>query len=220
MARFKDHEKALNLRKQGMSYSQIKKILKISKSTLSNWLNKYPLSKERIRELRDKNEMRIEKYRETMKQKKEKRLKEFYEIQKRIILPLSKRELFIAGLFLYWGEGSKGNMTRASLSNTDPAMLKFFIRWITECLDVPKEKLKIHIQLYADMDIAKEIDFWSRTLNIPRQQFIKPYIKKSLITRINHKGGFGHGTCNVNIGNARLSESIMMAIKAIIDKYT
>ena len=71
MARFKDHQKALDLRKQGMSYTQIKKTLKVGKSTLSVWLRKYPLSKERIKELRNNNERRIEKFRETMKQKKQ-----------------------------------------------------------------------------------------------------------------------------------------------------
>jgi len=43
MARFQDKEKALALRKQEMSYSQIKSILGISKSTLSSWLRDYPL---------------------------------------------------------------------------------------------------------------------------------------------------------------------------------
>lgn len=219
MARFADRQKALELRKQNMSYSQIKKVLNLSKSTLSCWLRNYPLSKERIRELRDRNEQRIERYRETMKQKREARLSEMYKEQTKIVLPLSKRELFLGGLFLYWGEGSKGKMSEVGLSNTDPAMIKFFIRWTTECLGVQKEKIKIHIHLYTDMDITKEIEFWSSALNIPHQQFTKPYIKKSLLVNINHKGGFGHGTCNVRIGNARMSESIMMALKNITDNY-
>jgi len=89
------------LRKQGKSYSQIKKILKVSKSTLSLWLRNYPLSKQIIRELRDWNEQRIEKFRNTMRKKREERLKEVYKSQKKIISPLNKREFFLAGLFLY-----------------------------------------------------------------------------------------------------------------------
>jgi hypothetical protein len=218
MARFRDREKALILRRQGMSYSQIKNILKINKSTLSYWLRQYPLSKERIRELRDRNEKRIERYRETMRHKKERRLKKVYDEQKTIIFPLSKRELYLTGIFLYWGEGSK-NMTVLGISNTDPAMIIFFIRWLTESLGVPRLKLKVQLQLYEDMNITKEINFWSNTLNIPFTQFTKPYIKKSLLTSINHKGGFGHGTCNLRVGDARLSERIIMALKAINDKY-
>ncbi len=51
MAKIKEREKAIELRKKGMSYSQIREKLGTPKSTLSNWLKDHPLSKERIREL-------------------------------------------------------------------------------------------------------------------------------------------------------------------------
>lgn len=219
MARFRDHEKALILRKQGMSYSQIKKRLKVGKSTLSLWLRNYPLSKQRIRELRDRNEQRIERYRETRRRKKEERLERFYKEGKKIIFPLSKREIFLVGLFLYWGEGLKSHSAELSISNTDPSIAKFFINWLTKSLLIQREKIKIQLHLYTDMNINKEMNFWSKTLNIPLIQFTKPYIKKTSSARINHKGSFGHGTCNVRIGNARLSEKILMIIKAITNKY-
>ena len=72
MARLVEREKALALRKQEMSYSQIKEILSVSKSTLSGWLKDFPLSKKRINALRGKNEKRIERYRETRRKTKEK----------------------------------------------------------------------------------------------------------------------------------------------------
>jgi len=219
MARFRDHAKALILRKQGKSYSQIKTILKVSKSTLSLWLRDYPLSRQRIRELRDWSEQRIEKCRETKRKKKEKRLKGFYQQQKGFIFPINKRELYLAGLFLYLGEGKKSDPTDLSISNTDPSVIRFFITWLTKSLKVPKEKLKVYLHLYKDMDVKKEVQFWSRILGIPEKQFNKPYIKKTSLKAINHKGGFGHGTCNVTFGNARLSEKILMAIKTIADRY-
>ena len=219
MARLKDREKALALRKEKqMSYSQIKKTLGISKSTLSYWLRDYPLSQQRISELRDWNEQRIEKCRETKHKKKEERLLKFYKEQRGRIFPLSKREFFLAGLFLYWGEGSKCSPTRLSISNTDPSIIKFFIAWLTRTCDVSKEKLRVHLHLYKDMDIQKEIQFWSKILDIPKKQFNKPYIKKGSTKRINHKGSFGHGTCNLQIGGARMSEKVLMAINAISDK--
>ena len=220
MARFRDHEKALALRKQGMSYSQIRKLLKVSKSTLSLWLKDYPLSKQRIRELRDWSEQRIERCRETKRKKREKRLGLFYQQQRKLVSPLlNKSALYIAGLFLYWGEGSKNQLSSLSLSNTDPAVIKFFIFWLAKNLSVHKERLKVQLHLYADMSIEQEVSFWSEILDIPRSQFANPYIKKTLSTKINHKGGFGHGTCNVTIGNARLAEKVHMALKVINDRY-
>lgn len=219
MTRFADREKAIKLRLQEKSYSQIKKILGINKSTLSYWLRDYPLSKQRIKELRDCNEQRIEKFRETMRKKREARLKKFYQQQKKIILPFNRRNLYLAGLFLYWGEGSKQQMWSLTISNTDPAVIKFFLYWLVKGLKVSKNKLKVQLHLYEDMNIKKEHLFWSKTLNIPLNQFIKPYIKKSSSLRINHKGGFGHGTCNLRIGDARLTEKILMGLKSISDYY-
>ena len=219
MARLKDRENALALRKQGMSYSQIKEKLGIGKGTLSVWLKDYPLSKERIRELRDCSAQRIERFRETMRGKREKRLKEFYEQQKKIIFPLNKRELYLAGLFLYWGEGDKCKPSCAiGISNTDPSVIRFFISWANKSLNVPKERIFLTLQLYTDMSIEKEHKYWSEVLETPLSQFKRPYIKKTSSDRINHKGGFGHGTCRAKILNARLAERTMMAIQTIADK--
>jgi hypothetical protein len=194
MAEFKEREKAIALRKEKqMSYGQIKKILKVSKSTLSYWLRNYPLSEKRIKELQrkgwEKSETSRERFRITMRKKKEERLKKFYKEQRKIIFPFNKREFFLAGLFLYWGEGSKTHPGELSISNTNPSIIKFFISWLTNSLNVPKEKLRVQLHLYRDMNIRKEIQFWSKILNLPLSQFNKPYIKKSSTNRINHKGG-------------------------------
>lgn len=220
MAKFLERQKALKLRVQGKSYSQIKAILGLSKSTLSYWLRDYPLSKERVRELRDCNQIRIERYRETMRIKKSVRLERVYKVQKKRIAIFSTRDLFIAGLFLYWGEGAKTRVSDLVISNTDPAVIKFFIFWAKKSLKVPKEKMRIYLHLYKNMNSQKEIDFWSKILTIPRSQFGKPYIKKTSTYQINHKGGFGHGTCNVVVGNVRIAEMVLMGIKVIQKRFS
>lgn len=223
MARLKDHEKALALRKQEMSYSQIKKILRISKSTLSYWLRDYPLSEQRIKELKRigvrKREQTIERFRKTMRRKREKRLTETYQTQKQLILPLSNRELFIAGLLLYWGEGTKCRQDGLSISNSDPSVIRFFIYWLKKSLAIPKKKIRILLHLYNDMNINNELNYWSKILRIPLGQFNRSYIKKTPSTRINHKGGFGHGTCNARINSVPLAEKIFMSLKVISNKY-
>jgi len=219
MARLRDHEKTLTLRKQGMSYSQIRSIIKVSKSTLSLWLKNYPLSKERIKELRAFSERRIERFRETVRQKREKRLTETYQTQKQLILPLSNRELFIAGLLLYWGEGTKCRRDGLSISNNDPSVIRFFIYWLKKSLAIPKKKIRILLHLYNDTNINNELNYWSKILRTPLRQFNRSYIKKTPSTRINHKGGFGHGTCNVRINSVPLAEKIFMSLKVISNKY-
>ena len=69
------------------------------------------------------------------------------------------------------------------------------------------------------MNINKEINYWSNTIKIPVEQFNKPYIKKTSSKRINHKGSFGHGTCQARMGSTPLAEKVFMSIKVIGDKY-
>lgn len=216
MAKFKDREQAIELRKQQLSYSQIKERLGVSKSTLSVWLKDLPLSREQINNLRARSEKRIEKFRHTMRAKREKRLLNVYNTQKIYLFPLSKKERYVAGLLLYLGEGSK-TRNGTCLSNTNPETIKFFFYWLTEICDIPKGIIKIRLHLYSDMDQNSEITYWMNALNLTKDNFLTPYIKKGNRERINYHGGFGHGTCNLIVPGVSLFEKIMMGIKVILD---
>lgn len=210
---------AIKLRKEGKSYSQIKKAVGVSKSSLSLWLRQYPLSEKRLRELRDFNEQRIERFRNTMRAKRESRLEKVYQEEQNYLLPLTKKELYIAGLLLYWGEGAKTTPYAASLSNTNPEVVKFFLFWLISVLLVPKKKIIIRLHIYADMDKKEEINFWSKQLGLPLSQFKPPYVKKTTLRGLTYKG-FGHGTCNLIVHGRQYIEKILMGINVISDEYT
>lgn len=219
MTKFIERSKVRQLRKEGKSYSEILKIIKVSKSSLSLWLKDVPLSEGQIKRIKGNKERAIERFIKTMKLKRQKRLLDYYTKQKKKWLPLSDRELFLSGLFLYWGEGNKASRNTVSVSNTDPNVIKFSILWMIKSLKVPKSKAKVSLQLYSDMNIDKSIDYWVKVLNIPVEQFNKPYIKISTRNSIDQKG-FGHGTCSVSIQNTVIKENLLMAIKAIADFYS
>ena len=208
----KDKQLVLSLRKRGFSYSQIKKEVKVSKSTLSLWLKDLPLSRDRIQELRDRNPIRIERYRNTMKLKREIKEKESFNIVRKELKSFSRREKIIAGLYLYWGEGTKAAIGTTALTNTDPDMIKFFVKWL-EILKVKKDKLRVVLHLYNDMNVIKEMKFWSDYINIPISQFRKPYIKNTRLCDITYKSGFGHGTCSVLYLNKDLYSYVKAGIK-------
>jgi len=214
-----DKEKAITLRKKGMSYSQIKKDLGISKSTLSGWLYNMPLSKKRIMELGANNPIRIERCRNTKLKHRMERLDHVYNKVCSDIGKISKRDLFIGGLFLYWGEGGKSTRYTTSFSNTDPQMVKFFIKWVMICFGVKRDRFSILIHLYKDMNISKSTRFWSRQLGLKIKQFSKPYIKDSKLTGLTYKNGFGKGTCNVRIFNRDITEYITQSLKHIRGLY-
>ena len=199
-----------------MSYSQIREKISVSKSTLSNWLKSMPLSEKRIRELRDFSPMRIERCRNTKIYKRQARLDSVYERVSKDIGILSDREIFLVGFFLYWGEGWKTTRTTMALTNTNPQMIKYFMKWIN-ILGIERKRVRVSLQLYSDMDIDKEISFWVKELQVLRSQFRRPYVKKSRLSDITYKTGFGHGTCSVIIQNRDISEYVLMGVKRLGD---
>lgn len=183
---------------------------------MSNWLHDFPLSPEKIVELRDKNPIRIERYRNTMREKRETKYRLAYMFMSHKIGTISKKELLIAGLFLYWGEGTKTKRFSIGFTNTNPNMIIIFIKWLN-LFHVSRSKLKIHLHLYSDMDIEKQKNFWSKKLNIPLSQFRKPYIKKSLLSSITYSNSFKEGTCSVILENGDITNKVLMGIKYVQD---
>ena len=209
-------QKALDLRAKGYSYSQIKAELGLSKSTLSGWLYDRPLSEKRIRELQADSPIRIERYRNTMRKKREQRFADAYEEMKGKINTFSNREILVAGFFLYWGEGNKTKNSSIGLTNTNPAMLKFYIQWLA-LFGVQRSQLRVSLKLYSNMDIKKQEKYWSKELSIPLSQFRKSYIKVTSSIDITYRNGHGQGTCSVLVENARLSEKVLMGLRYIQD---
>jgi len=218
MTRFLDREKARVLRAKGKSYSDIRQVLDVGKSTLSEWLRDMPLSAERMRELRDINPRRIENFRETMRKKREMTMSLAYDKARKDIGRLSQRELFVAGIYLYWAEGTKSLRGKNEIANTDPAIINAFLQWLL-AMGIPKERIRVRLQLYKDMNLRSEIRYWSGLLGIPTTQFRKPSIKDSRLAGLTRKQGHGHGTCDLIFDNVPLWEYITGALKYIREQH-
>jgi hypothetical protein len=218
MTKTSERRIVIKLRKEGRTYSEIRRLVKVSKSSLSLWLRSYPLSKKQLLRVKRIKHRAIERFRETMRIKRKSRLDNYYKEMKNNLLPFTKKGLFIAGLLLYWGEGNKASRNTISINNTDPSVLKFTRYWYTVALGIPAKKLKVYLHLYRDMKIIDEINYWSKQLFIPKIQFIKPYIKNSLRSDVDQKG-FGHGTCALVAHNTVIKEKILMGIQCIADYY-
>src|SRR3989344_2971593 len=217
MARIIDRRKAIELRRQGKSWSYIKNTLVVSKSTLSRWIRDVELTQtQRQNLLEDSKIRRIENYITTVKARRKRIEEEAYRTEFKNLGHIKNRDLLIAGLFLYLGEGSKSNRHLICISNSNPEIIKFAKFWLTKTLLVPENKLRLQLHLYQDMDIEKEVGFWSKFLCIPKNQIIKPYIKKTSSKVIDHPT-FGHGTCNIYLSNTILKGRIMASIKVILD---
>lgn len=77
------------------------------------------------------------------------------------------------GLGLYWGEGTKANKHSIRLGNTDPELIKTFVKFLTELYGVPKDGLKFGLQLFTDVNPESALSFWTTELGVKRSQFYK-----------------------------------------------
>jgi len=217
-------EQVIKLRlEKELSYTEIRNRLSVPKSTLSYWLREFPLSEERILKLRrqgwKKAEVKIERFRVVMRRKRELKEQEIYSKYQKKFENLSKKVLFIAGLMLYLGEGTKRDYARIALTNTDPKIIKFFVQWLNEFLGIPKDKIKVGLHLYENMDIEKEKEFWRNEIRVQADQFYKPWIRKLKKASFSYRESYRHGTCAIYVLGVEKKRELMMAIKAFLDRY-
>lgn len=216
--------KAVELRlKKELSYGEIRKRLGVSKSTLSYWLKDFPLAEKRILELRrlgwQKGEVARERFRNTMRKKREEKERQVYDKYSTRLSRVSKEAFFAAGLMLYQGEGNKRDPYRIVLANTDSKLITFFIKWLEQFLGVAKKHLKVQLHLYNNMNIPEEIDFWKNKLGLLDTQFYKSIVRKMKKNSFSYRESFRHGTCQISFSSGEKKRELMMAIKAFGDIY-
>lgn len=87
---------------------------------------------------------------------------------------MDDRDLYIAGVALYAGEGSKTD-GRVKLANSDPRMIGLFCTWLRRFFEVDEARLHVQLYLHQGLDLEAASQFWSELTDIPVAQFFKPY---------------------------------------------
>jgi len=192
--------KAIQLRKNGNSYSEILKNIPVAKSTLSLWLRSVNLSKRQKQTLTLKKLQAAWRGGEAKKISRIKKSKKIIEQAKMEIGKITDRDAWLAGIMLYWAEGSKQKETNVSvavkLSNSDPIMLCFFIMWLKKYLKVSDDEIVFEMFIHENHKEKKDdfINYWSKTLNYPVSKFDRVYYKKhNLKTKRKNIGDKYHG---------------------------
>ncbi|MDO8621064.1 MAG: hypothetical protein Q7R31_02175 [Candidatus Levybacteria bacterium] len=179
-------DRVRKLREKGFSLNQIFQEAKVPKTTIRTWITDIVLSKEHRDVLRTRTQNALQKGRiKFQRSKKEERLTKervFFETSRLEVGKLSKRELFLSGIALYWAEGFKNKHEhRLGFCNSDPSMIRFYIHWLQQCIGLKKNQLVVRLtlnQLYESK--TNEIQsYWSKTLGIPSSQFTKPFYQNS-----------------------------------------
>lgn len=180
MAKSQEKIHAQTLRRSGMSINKIAEKLLVSKCSVSLWCRDLSLTQKQQTALRTKmirggHKGRMMGAKMNMR-KRVMAVKNANKVAKQLIKNISKRDLLILGLGLYWGEGNKNTENRFILVNSDPFIIKAMFKWLREVMGVPKERLTLQIYINEEHKyrIEEVSQYWSTKLKIHFHQFRRP----------------------------------------------
>jgi hypothetical protein len=167
---------AIQLRKKGLSYNEIRKKIGVAKSTLSLWLKSVLLKPEHRERLYTKQIEILSRGAPSQRERRKKEVEKITINAKRAIkFPLSEEAYKLFGVALYWAEGSK--QKNFEITNSDPHLILFMIRWFKNIFGVYPRDLRPRLNIYSQQDEAELKKFWSDLTGIPIKNFGKSYIK-------------------------------------------
>ena len=196
---------ARELRKQGWSLNEIRHKLKIAKSSASIWVRDIKLTSKQKQELSKKGVKKevIEKRRETRLKKESAKRQIIIDKAKNELKYLSKRDLWLIGIALYWGEGAKTLRSHVDFSNSDPRSIKLMMRFFQKICNVPKNKFRGHICIHPHLNAKRAKKYWHNITGIPLNQFYKTSMQQSRASK-KKKDTLPYGTFNIKICNTEL----------------
>lgn len=221
MAKVLERNKAISLRENGHSIKDIARSLKIAKSTVSLWCRDIKLTQKQINRLH--NKMITGGYPGRMKGARmqyERRLNRIKELEKegeKKIGYLSKRDLLITLISLYWGEGSKKSR-QVSINNSDPEMINLLIVAFRKLFNLDEKRFRLSVFINKiHKEREKEIkNYWSKNTKIPENQFTK-----TIFIKVKNKKNYNnfqthYGTLRIRITKSTdICYSILGLIKAL-----
>lgn len=201
------YREVIKLRKKGKSYEEIAQTAGVSKNSVSRWCKnlKLPLFAQKILEKKNKQNREILiKYNQLKAKRAQIEHRRIKGDATKQVRPLSKYELLLVGAALYWGEGWKKETQRAhsiTFVNSDPEMIKLYLRFLSEVLQIPEEKFHASIRIHPNINGEEAIKFWNRITGIPRGHFGVTHQISRLSQGKRPKNSLPYGTFSLSVHN-------------------
>lgn len=208
--KLEEKHKAISLRQQGESIKDIANTLQIAPSSASIWVRDVVLTAQQRQRLNRKGHSidAIEKRRIVRIGRTKQRHQGLMDSAGRMIRNITQRELWLIGVALYWGEGSKTNHGAARVANSDPAVIQIMMRFFREVCKVPEEKFSGDVHTFSHLNAKTAESYWSGVSGIERSKFYKTYSKPSIASK-NKKDSLPYGTFQIYVNDTKLFFTIM-----------
>lgn len=181
-----ERELAIKLRKQGLSYSEIRKQVPVSKSSLALWLHSVGLAKHHRQRLTEKKRASLKRGWDAWHMVRVKRTEKLLRTARAEVGRISKRELWLMGVMLYWAEGSKQKPHNISqgliFSNGDPLMIQMFLMWLREAIKIAEDDIAFELYIHENCKprVPAILEFWGHLLKKEKNR-IPVYFKRDKI---------------------------------------
>ena len=220
--KIKEQEEARRLRQMGYSIRQIEHNLRVSRASVSTWVRDVQLSEDQKKELKKRNPALNgdpKKYRQLGSisiKKYALHLREQYQEEGRA-LARQNDPYFIAGIMLYWAEGSKSRNS-IMIGNTDVNLMKFFVKFLLNFFDI-KEKdfvLRLYCHLNNGITLDQIEKYWMTQLGLTEGHLNKTYIEQKRIVTGKRKNIHKYGVCNIAVHRTDIVQKIFGAIQEYV----
>ncbi|MFA5745188.1 MAG: hypothetical protein WC887_03175 [Candidatus Paceibacterota bacterium] len=200
-----EKKRAIQLRKQGQTYGEISKKIKVSKSTLSLWLRDVKVPVEFISRIQQKKLDAVKLGWEARRKERIDRTHRITVSAQQEVKRLMSDPLWLVGVALYWAEGHKEKLWRTgtlvTFTNMDADTIILFRSWCRKFLDVSNDDfvctLYIHDSRRAQSNEMKK--WWAQKLTISPES-IAVYYKKSVKKHVRHNDADDyHGVLRVRV---------------------
>ncbi|WP_406177408.1 hypothetical protein [Streptomyces canus] len=172
-------KRARELRTLGWTYGQIQAELGCSKSSVSLWVRDLPTPEPKCtpEEQRTRMNAGLTRLRDAQDQERQ----ATKAAAEAAVGELTDRELFFAGVALYWAEGAKDKPHRRTevlqFINSDPNAITLFLRWL-EFLGVQRERLTLRVSIHETADVEAAERFWAGVAGVDTSAFSRATLKR------------------------------------------
>ncbi|MFI1419456.1 hypothetical protein ACH4VX_15920 [Streptomyces sp. NPDC020731] len=191
-------EKARELRLQGWTYDQIQVELGCSKGSISLWVRDLP-KPERKRSREEASAIARRGWEATLRRREEERQRTKAAAASEIGT-LTNRELFVAGVALYWAEGAKdkpyARRENVQFVNSDPGVIHTYLAWL-DLLGVERSRLRYRVMIHETADIEGAESYWANLVGADVSLFQKTTTKKHNPKTVRKNVGDGYRGCLV-----------------------
>lgn len=220
--KYKEKEKARQLRREGQSVKEIARNLQVSPGSVSAWVRDIELTsdqKDVLHQRQREHAINLQRVGEDgqpyseINRRNALKQRQIYQQEGRTHAR-SGDVLHEMACMLYWAEGAK-HRNRVVFVNSDPNMMSLFMRFLRECLHLPDEKIKLRLHCYAkDVTEQETIKrYWLDLLNLKADCFSHVTVMAGSDTRYSRHH---NGICTIDIGSTQLAMHLYGAIQEYI----